>query len=117
MPVYTGASHSMELPFVFYNLNGDGYRTNLLASDTPAYIDVAKTVSAAWISFIADPNGGPGAGLALPGGETWPMYNAKDGAIGENLVFALNGSYVEKDDWRREGMAWYAEHSLDLFGN
>jgi hypothetical protein len=58
-----------------------------------------------------DPNG---AGLE----PAWPVYNATTGGgVGSNIVWAVNGSYVEVDDWRAEGMNWFIENSYAVLGD
>lgn len=73
---------------------------------------LAKQVSAAWISMISDldPNG---QGLEID----WPVYNTSDGGgVGNNLVFNVDRSFVEIDDFRAEALQWFSEHFLDVWG-
>lgn len=69
-------------------------------------------MSSAWINFFAgvDPNGK--SGKLVSKGTTWPVYGT-----GKGIVFGLNSTVVEKDNWRAEGMTWLAKHSLTVFGN
>ncbi|TDZ22036.1 Lipase 1 [Colletotrichum orbiculare MAFF 240422] len=114
-PPYIGSTHFVEVAFVFYSLQGDGYDVNPFGGNDTVYtqkaMTLAKTMSCAWINFFTglDPNGAPGLG-------SWPEYTLEGGA-GSDVVFAINGTAVETDDWREEGISWLIDHSLDLFGN
>jgi hypothetical protein len=78
---------------------------------------MAKTISTAWINFFntLDPN--VKSGEELFGGEEWPPYDLSDGPDGKGIVFNINGSEIEVDNWRSDGMEWMAEHALSAFGN
>ncbi|KAJ4325893.1 hypothetical protein N0V84_003279 [Fusarium piperis] len=119
LPPFIGATHFQEVAFVFDNLNGDGYATNPFGGtgEYPAKAKaLAGTISSAWINFFTglDPNGKNG----LPGSPEWPAYAIPSGGSdGEGIVFNLEGSLVEADDWRSGGMDWMNEHGLTVFGN
>lgn len=103
-------NQSMKIAYVFNDVPGEGYRRKPLVSEKNRAL--AKQVSAAWINMISDldPNG---VGLE----PTWPIYNAtKGGGVGQNLVFHVNGSYLEYDDFRAEALNWFADHFLDVWG-
>ncbi|KAK6208193.1 hypothetical protein LQW54_006974 [Pestalotiopsis sp. IQ-011] len=109
------ATHFQEVAFVFYNLNGDGYAVNPFGNTTQAFKDVALAMSSAWVNFFVglDPNGA----AVSP---AWPAYNTSSGGgVGQNIVWSVkgNGSYVEWDDYRAEGMKYLADNALELFGN
>ena len=73
---------------------------------------IAKLVSEAWINMIndLDPNGGS----VQP---TWPIYNkTAGGGVGQNMVFDVNGSFIEYDDFRAEALKWFDDHFLDVWG-
>lgn len=74
-------------------------------------------MSTAWINFVTglDPNGKGGHRFSKK--SNWPVYDVSKGKSGKGVVFDLDGSSVEADNWRAEGMAWFAKHSLDVFGN
>ncbi|WXC61343.1 hypothetical protein SNK03_007218 [Fusarium graminearum] len=78
---------------------------------------MSKTISTAWINFFntLDPNGKTGEEIFS--GKEWPVYDLSDGPDGEGIVFNINGSDIEVDDWRSSGMEWMAEHALNVFGN
>lgn len=105
-----------QVAFVFNNLNGLGYDVNPFGGNSTSYTEKAtalsKTMSAAWVNFFVslDPNGAPGLG-------EWPAYSTEGGAPGSDVVFGLNGTVLETDDWRADGMSWMVEHGLDIFGN
>ncbi|KAK1541710.1 carboxylesterase [Colletotrichum paranaense] len=116
VPEYIGATHFQEVAFVFNNLNGLGYDVNPFGGNSTSYTEKAtalsKTMSAAWVNFFVslDPNGAPDL-------DEWPAYSTEGGASGSDVVFGLNGTVLETDDWRAEGMSWMIKHGLDIFGN
>lgn len=71
-------------------------------------------MSTAWVNFITglDPNGA----LGLPHGTMWPLYDVA-GKIGQGIDWDLREIAVERDDWRADGMAWFMEHALSVFGS
>jgi len=116
-PEYVGSTHFSEVSFVFDNVNGLGYATNPFGGNDTTYttkaVAMAKTISTAWVNFFVslDPSGAPGLG-------EWPVYDIKNEAgVGSDMVFGIDGPFVETDDWRKEGMEWMMEHALDIFGN
>lgn len=117
IPAFIGATHFQEVAFVFHNTRGEGYAKNPFANSTEALVALAKTMSTSWINFITgqDPNGPEG--LSLPGELSWPAYNVTiGGGVGQNIVWSDKGSYVEVDDWRVEGINYFIENSLPVFG-
>ncbi|KAF4964382.1 hypothetical protein FSARC_7681 [Fusarium sarcochroum] len=119
-PPYVGVTHFEEVAFVFYNTNGDGYDVNPFGGDGTYPTDakaMAKTITTGWINFFntLDPNGKNGTKLFS--GKEWPIYDLSDGPDGKGVVFSINGTHIEVDNWRSGGMEWFAEHSLAVFGN
>jgi carboxylesterase type B len=105
---------------VFHNTNGDGYEPNPFGGNGTYPADakaMSKTISTAWINFIndLDPNGD--SGPELFNGNKWPTYELSGGPNGKGVVFNINGTHIEVDDWRAGGMEWMAEHALTVFGN
>jgi carboxylesterase type B len=91
------------------NFNGDGYDVNPFGGNG-TYPEQAKalskTMSSAWINFVVgqNPNGGRDDPMLIDDG-AWPVYNTTvGGGVGQDLVFQLDGNYVETDDWRAGGM-------------
>lgn len=125
VPAYAGATHFQEVAFVFDNVHAVGYdaQPDPFANTSAAFPALAKTMSTAWVNFVVgqDPNGNRnGTGLDFPeaGVVDWPAYNASEGGgVGKTIVFSVNGSYVEWDNFRTEGMQWMIENSLPVFGN
>jgi carboxylesterase type B len=103
---------------VMHNINGDGYDRKPFGGEG-SYPDnakaMAKTMTTAWINFFntLDPNGEKD----IFSGKEWPVYDLSDGPDGESIVFNIDGSDIEVDDWRSDGMEWLAEHALDVLGN
>jgi hypothetical protein len=47
----------------------------------------------------------------------WPVYNSSvGGGVGQNMVFNVNGSFIEYDDFRASALQWIASHFLDVWG-
>ncbi|KAF3769293.1 alpha/beta-hydrolase [Cryphonectria parasitica EP155] len=120
VPDYVAATHFQEVAFVFDNTLGVGYDAapDPFANTTAAFPALAKAMSNAWVNFITglDPNGA--AATAAATDDTWPQYNATSGGgVGQSIVFSVNGSYIEWDDYRAEGINWMIQNSLPLFGN
>ncbi|KAL2201504.1 Alpha/Beta hydrolase protein [Corynascus similis CBS 632.67] len=116
-PGYIGATHFQEVAFAFGNTRGEGYAENPFANNTEKLTALARTMSTAWVNFITvqDPNGPNG--LGLPGGETWPVYDASaGGGVGQNIVWSEEGSYVEVDSFRAQGINYFIENSVAVFG-
>ncbi|KAH7371642.1 Alpha/Beta hydrolase protein [Pyrenochaeta sp. MPI-SDFR-AT-0127] len=99
----SGATHWVEVPYVFYNLERMGFAGG--ASAVPdKYRRTAKLVSAMWASFFSehDPNGHGQADTA-----SWPVYNDGVGGYAEDFVFEVNKtSGPERDTWRAQGIAY-----------
>ena len=118
LPPSVGATHFQEVAFVFDNVQGLGYASNPFNNTPPVYTDLAGTMSAAWVNFIAggDPNGkGPG----LDGGRVkWPVYNATSGGgAGMGIVWSTNRtSFAEWDTFRAEGIQWISDNALAVYG-
>lgn len=114
IPAWLGAIHFQEVAFVFDNVLGLGYSTPPIVDDAGRAL--AKTMSTAWINFFTglDPNGA--SGLGTP----WPAYDLNEGGgVGQNIVWSVEGqgNYLELDTYRAEGINWFIEHSLTVYGN
>ncbi|KAL2188975.1 alpha/beta-hydrolase [Thermothelomyces heterothallicus CBS 203.75] len=121
LPGFVGATHFQEVAFAFGNTRGDGYAENPFAHDTEKRLSaLSGAMSTAWVNFITGqaPNGPDGMSLAgLPGGETWPVYDpAVGGGVGQNMVWSEEGSYVEMDSFRAQGINYFIDNSLAVFG-
>ncbi|KAL4803973.1 Alpha/Beta hydrolase protein [Aspergillus unguis] len=99
-----GVAHFAEIPFVFAN---PVQNITALGSD-PARLELANLAARMWASFVADldPNG-----HSVPGIPQWPQYTTNTSSSPDspsNFVFRLprEDSYVERDDYRVEGMAY-----------
>jgi hypothetical protein len=68
----------------------------------------------AWVNFFnhQDPNGVDD----LPERVLWPRYDSGRN-IGTNMVWDLGNVRTEEDSWRQDGMAWFIEYALAIFGN
>ncbi|PKX93321.1 putative triacylglycerol lipase (LipA) [Aspergillus novofumigatus IBT 16806] len=94
-----GVGHFAEIPFVFAN---PVQNITPLGTD-PARLELGNMAARMWTSFVTDlnPNGHRGIVPQIP---QWPKYTP--GKKASNFVFRLpmNGSYVERDDYRLDGM-------------
>lgn len=71
-------------------------------------------MNTAWINFFVnqDPNS------AKSSSDAWPVYDAKaGGGLGKNIVFDLDGAHAEWDEHRAEGINWFIENALAVFGS
>ena len=104
---------------MFLNSKGDGYEPNPLGGPDEEYVTQANEVSVAmgtaWVNFVTslDPNGKSG----LSDEVAWPEYSSSNEGAGESMVFDLDNIHVEVDDSREEGITWFIEHALSVFGN
>ncbi|GKZ21401.1 hypothetical protein AbraIFM66951_006204 [Aspergillus brasiliensis] len=91
-----GVAHFAEIPFVFAN---PVQNMTPLGSD-PARLELGNMAARMWTAFVTDldPNGHGVSGIPH-----WPKYNLSDP---RDFVFRVprNGSYVEKDTFRTEGI-------------
>ncbi|KAH7329658.1 carboxylesterase [Stachybotrys elegans] len=115
---YGGETNYGQVAFVFNNLNGNGYAINPFGGSDAEYIVPAKalsnTMNRAWINFFVsqDPN------LDNTTDAAWPAYDAAaSGGLGRNIVFDLDGAHSEWDDHRTEGINWFIENALAVFGS
>ncbi|KAH6664513.1 Alpha/Beta hydrolase protein [Halenospora varia] len=118
VPNYIGATHFQEVAFMFNNTRGEGYAVdpfaNLTSTQSAGFQSLATFMSRSWVSFVVD---GTPAKSRVAGAPTWPNYDiVTGGGVGKNMVFEANGSYVEVDDYREEGMKWIADNALSLYG-
>ncbi|KAL4810370.1 Alpha/Beta hydrolase protein [Aspergillus unguis] len=111
VPPEVGAGHYKETPFVFYNLNGVGWRPDILPFEGKGknYTDLANLMSLSWVSFISslDPN-------AFERGKVpqWPRYKV---AAPRDFVFDANvTSWIEQDTFREEGIRLINEHAAGV---
>ncbi|KAK7908819.1 Alpha/Beta hydrolase protein [Apiospora marii] len=129
---WDGVKHFQNVAFSFQNVSG-------LLGPRPEYdghLRLAKAIGRAYVNFVydCDPNGLNGGGITHDGGRGknatgdnstslslqqllphWPAYDLERP---ENMVLNATGSWVEGDDWRREGIAFIntAEVTKELLG-
>ncbi|CAG8953873.1 hypothetical protein HYFRA_00010834 [Hymenoscyphus fraxineus] len=117
-----GAEHFQEVAFVFDNTNGLGYAVNPFEGLGDAGKALAKEMSRRWVAFVV--SGKPSVG-AMGGGEgedggsgvEWPVYDVlKGGAVGDGMLFDLEGARVEEDSYRAEAMKWMWDHAEEVYG-
>ncbi|KAL4882925.1 Alpha/Beta hydrolase protein [Aspergillus karnatakaensis] len=113
VPPEVGAGHYKEIGFMFNNLDGVGYRPDILPFEGKGqnYIDLAALMSSSWVSFIhgLDPNGFERRDAAVP---EWPKYDVNDP---KDFVFDANvTSFVEADTYRAEGMRLINDNALGV---
>ncbi|RDW91722.1 hypothetical protein BP5796_02887 [Coleophoma crateriformis] len=110
-----GPAHFQEVAFVFDNTDGLGYASNpfgsgLDNSTIAAYKDLAKLMSSSWVSFVhdLDPNQN-----GIHGALNWPKYATQNP---QHIVWAANGTYIEYDNFRAEGMKYMAQIAKSEYG-
>lgn len=96
-------NHYREIPFVFRNIDGHGFRPDIkpFTGQGRNYIDLAYFMSSTWASFIhdMDPNTWKGRSEKIP---KWPKYTIGNP---QNFVFEANvTNHPERDIFRKEGM-------------
>jgi len=97
-----GVAHFTDVAYIFNIPNPE--IINWLGVD-PGHVSLGELMSRMWISFVTtkDPNN---HGLTSFGGLTWPLYKREGG---ENIIFKGNETRTELDDFRKEGMQFWAE--------
>ncbi|KAF2199033.1 carboxylesterase [Delitschia confertaspora ATCC 74209] len=76
-----------------------------------SYNDLSTSIGRAYVNFVVsgDPNGGLGSEeIGLP---SWPKYSLDSPKA---MVMNSNGSFVEDDTWRKEGIAFINSISREL---
>lgn len=107
-------SHYKEIPFVFRNIEGLGFRPDIkpFTGLDQRYIDLAYFMSSTWASFIHDlePNSWRGRSKKIP---KWPRYSIQNP---RDFVFEANGTcHAEKDGYREEGMQLINDHAVSVY--
>ncbi|KAL1861430.1 hypothetical protein VTK73DRAFT_7112 [Phialemonium thermophilum] len=99
-PVF--ATHYAEICFVFAIDPAASRNLSNWIGPYPAYHQLARQMSRAWIAFVhdLDPNGHGTEGMPR-----WPEYSSC--GAGENMVFRVDGNFVEKDDWRAAPLRYW----------
>ncbi|KAF3918985.1 Acetylcholinesterase [Dactylellina cionopaga] len=117
-PDWLRAGHFTEIAFVFYNFIAPSYDIspasvvsvpNPLGGPNAAELKkLADFMSKSWVRFIA--SGDPSAGITSRTEVKWPKYNGGQ----RQIVFdvAPNSTYIEKDDYRKEGIQLMINHML-----
>ncbi|KAI7481610.1 carboxylesterase [Hortaea werneckii] len=107
-----GAKHFDNVVFSFQNISG----ALGPLPEFESYRMLSRGIGRAYASFVAEgqPNGV--VGNAADGGNVtglpfWPRYEL---AAPTNLVLNANGSWVEEDTWREEGIAFINSISREL---
>lgn len=116
--VERGANHFCNVAFSFQNISGK------LGPWNERYATLSQRIGRAYVGFVAtgDPNGaGKGdkdvkkVGNGTSDGEwpqfpTWPKYRIREPT---NMVMNSNGSWVEADTFRKEGIAYINTRAVD----
>ncbi|KAL4913716.1 Alpha/Beta hydrolase protein [Aspergillus aurantiobrunneus] len=113
VPPEVGVGHYKEVSFMFNNLEGVGYRPDILPFEGKgqSYRDLAELMSSSWASFIydLDPNNYRGRDSKVP---EWPQYDVEKP---QDFVFDANiTSFAEPDTYREQGIALINDHALGV---
>ncbi|RMZ81359.1 hypothetical protein DV738_g2165, partial [Chaetothyriales sp. CBS 135597] len=107
-PDWLSATHGVDIPFTFYNVEGVGYHNistpflgpNPFADKPQSYLRLAKLVSNSWISFTDSGN----PNHSGQDGPTWLPYTADDPY--QYIFSAEPSSSLGLDDLREEAIAY-----------
>ncbi|KAH8657493.1 Alpha/Beta hydrolase protein [Tricladium varicosporioides] len=104
--VTAGAQHFANVVFSFQNISG-------ALGPLPQfqnYTSLSHNIGRAYISFVNDhdPNTSRGNSSTLP---YWPKYDLHSP---KNMLLNSNGSFVEDDTWRKEGIAFINANSREM---
>ncbi|GAA5824316.1 hypothetical protein JCM5353_007021 [Sporobolomyces roseus] len=101
--ILSGVSHFTEVAYVFSN----PLKTANTLGTRPGDAELAKLMTSQWVSFIHDltPNNN-----GIEGSPQWPSY--QEGPA--NFVHRRNGSWVEPDTYRSEGIAYINEIAAEF---
>ncbi|GAA6061450.1 hypothetical protein JCM10212_005653 [Sporobolomyces blumeae] len=101
-----GTAHFQEVAYVFSN----PLPTQNPLGTRPGDAELAQLMTSQWVSFIHDqtPNNNKVNG-SVP---EWPNYQDSP----KNFVFRRNGSWVEPDTYRKEGIAYINEIASVAYG-
>jgi carboxylesterase type B len=97
--------HFVNVVFSFQNISG-------ALGPLPkyqSYKDLSREIGRAYVNFVV--SGDPTTNLTGGGLPAWPKY-ALDAP--KNMVLNSNGSFVEADTWRREGITFINSISREL---
>lgn len=109
-----GVKHFVNVAFSFQNISGE------LLGPEQSYLDLAQRIGRAYVGFVATGNANSFHGCKngtieneVPSFLTWPKYRLSNPT---NMVMNSNGSWVEEDTWRKEGMSfinqWHVNREL-----
>ncbi|GAB7359748.1 hypothetical protein MBLNU230_g6920t1 [Neophaeotheca triangularis] len=106
------AQHFDNVMFSFQNISG----ALGPLPEFQTHLDLSKSIGKAYASFVGgfQPNGvaaGEQKGSNVTGLPMWPRYSLE---APTNMVLNSNGSFVEADTWRREGIAFINSISREL---
>ncbi|GAA5915078.1 uncharacterized protein JCM6883_003261 [Sporobolomyces salmoneus] len=101
--ILTGVTHFQEVAYVFSN----PLPTQNPLGTRPGDAEVANLITSQFISFIHDltPNNN-----GVAGSVEWPNYQESP----QNFVFRRNGSWIEPDTYRAEGIAYINEIATEF---
>ncbi|KAJ6260706.1 Acetylcholinesterase [Drechslerella dactyloides] len=115
-PAWYRAGHFTEVAFVFHNVEGVGYTgpfdfgNPMGGPNEKDYRKLASYMCRQWIGFVhsLDPRAG-----AKSGEVQWLKYSEGNGK--SQIVFDIDadgGTYMETDDYRKEGIAFLNDYNL-----
>lgn len=99
--------HFVNVVFSFQNISG-------ALGPLPqyqSYKDLSTSIGRAYINFVTQGDPNLGIGSKEAGLPNWPRYSL---ANPMNMVLNSNGSFVERDAWRKEGIAFINSISREL---
>ncbi|KAI0127918.1 Alpha/Beta hydrolase protein [Xylariales sp. AK1849] len=104
-PVY--ATHYSEVRYVFNIKPSASEDYSDWIGPYPEFYDLSNLMARSWISFVNDLNPNHHKVGGVP---AWPEYAERK----DNMVFRVNGSVVEADDWRVPQLSYWASMWKEL---
>lgn len=94
-----GIPHFVNVAFSFQNISGN---LGPLPEDQ-SYKDLSFDIGRAYVNFVYDHNPNGNNGNSTGGLPSWPKYSLEKPT---NMVLNSNGSFVEDDKWRKDGITF-----------
>lgn len=115
VPPEVGAGHFKEIPYMFRNFIGTGFRPDILPFEgmPEGHFELAQLMSSSWAGFISDLDPNAAWVGEMANASAWSRYSVDNPT---NFVFDANvTSHAEVDDFRKEGIELINANALELY--